>query len=698
MALRKLPHQAATDQSPSSSFSHNSLLAPLYSAQSQLWFRINLRIKQIILYIGLVLFSFWLYKPVLTGNLPYFSDEDEAHHFNRIVRMVQAGDFNPHYFLKPSLHFYLRMPIVAASFLWEVKSNRAREISDIKTKDEYGIGRYAFSASHPTIVKINRCFSLGLLAIAAGGMIYLLSHQLGRWHSVLSPWSLLLLICAPATYLYAATIAVDIVVTCFAVLTAVSTSLACRNPSVRLFLGAGLCAGLTISSKYNAAPILLTPFVAALLCSPTPLMSALTVLASSITGFCVGTPYLFAELPLFLNHIAYELWHYGVVGHEGHSAEPGLSQAWFYISWFFNTGLGVVPTLCAIIGIGYALLRGPHVLRAVAIFPTTYFIFMSLQRANFTRNMLPLLPFLVFFATTACVLFLQFAPLRKLPSRKRIALSLLLLGVVLVQPLIQTFFLRNRTLALQPDSRDLALQWLRTHVKASDDVAVQSWLQFPLSERRSLNLHHIAFQENAPDTVQLFQDGFSTLITHSQEKLPNARVIHSLPGQLKRERIVVNPALLIWQLNPEVIQQVLFSAPVLLNERASWSHISKTPCRELPEGHCWITQRLTRIEQPDSVPHDSIHLTVMSPWPQQRLRIIEGQSGIAVSDYVTISQPGEWRSIVLPTSTNTASTSQSGVWLEISDIHSPLLRGLSSDTRRLGLAVRQIEFKYTRSR
>ena len=76
----------------------------------------------------ILLLALALRLPMLGADLPYFYDEDEQHHFNRTVEMVQRGDFNPHYFRKPSLHFYLRMPFVAAGFLWTVKGGHAKEL------------------------------------------------------------------------------------------------------------------------------------------------------------------------------------------------------------------------------------------------------------------------------------------------------------------------------------------------------------------------------------------------------------------------------------------------------------------------------------------------------------------------------------------------------------------------------------------
>src|SRR3990167_1306941 len=112
-----------------------------------------------------LLLALWLRLPFVSRDLPYFAREDEAHHFNRVVNMVKSGDFNPHYFHKPSLHFYLRMPVVALSFLWNVSEGHIRSVEDIRTGDPFGLNGYAFAVSHPGIVKWNRSFSVLIILL-----------------------------------------------------------------------------------------------------------------------------------------------------------------------------------------------------------------------------------------------------------------------------------------------------------------------------------------------------------------------------------------------------------------------------------------------------------------------------------------------------------------------------------------------------
>ena len=98
----------------------------------------------------------WLRVPFITSGLPFFALEDEAHHFQRTVEMVKTGSFNPEYFNKPSLHFYLRMPVVAAAFVSAVKAGEIRRVDQMVTRSPAPRGGWAFTVSHPRILVWNR--------------------------------------------------------------------------------------------------------------------------------------------------------------------------------------------------------------------------------------------------------------------------------------------------------------------------------------------------------------------------------------------------------------------------------------------------------------------------------------------------------------------------------------------------------------
>ena len=70
---------------------------------------------------GIIAFALFLRYTEIGAGLPYIYQDDEGHHFSRLVSMVKQGSYDPHYFNKPSLHFYLRMPVVAVAYVWAVK-------------------------------------------------------------------------------------------------------------------------------------------------------------------------------------------------------------------------------------------------------------------------------------------------------------------------------------------------------------------------------------------------------------------------------------------------------------------------------------------------------------------------------------------------------------------------------------------------
>jgi hypothetical protein len=349
------------------------------------------RLNILLVALAILALAAWLRFPFINSGMPYFYDEDEGHHYNRVVNMVKSGEFNPQYFLKPSLHFYVRMPVTAFAFLSAVKDGAVRELKEVSTRDPFGLADYSFNASHPKIAKVNRALSIGfsLLTVLLTGII---AVQLG-----LSAWAAvgaaLLVGVSPALVTSSAVIGVDVIVGPL-VLASVSLALLGLHYSRRSFiLLAAIAAGLAASTKYNAAIVALVPLVAAL--SIGQIATACLVVPVVGFSFLAGTPYLLAELPLFLNHVAYEIWHYGIAGHVGNEGQPGLPQALHYLRWLRAEGVGIIPLTLSVFAIAVAV-RSKARLTALTVtfsFAVLYFAFMCSQKANFTRNMLVLIPF-----------------------------------------------------------------------------------------------------------------------------------------------------------------------------------------------------------------------------------------------------------------------------------------------------------------
>ena len=239
--------------------------------------------------------------------------------------MVQLNDYHPHYFLKPSLHFYLRMPAVAGGFLWSARAGEMRSVHEIVTTDPNVPDGIARTASHPRIVMWARSvtlpFSLLLILATAGIASRFVANR------SLAVVAAALVACAPPLIQDSEKIGVDTLMAAMCLVTAWLSLRVLERPTLGRMALAGLAAGLAVSSKYNAMPIVVVPLLACLLSgrfSPSMLTAALGLPA---VGFFAGTPYgLFYPADL-LNGMAQEIVHYGILGHDNATVEPGWPHA-----------------------------------------------------------------------------------------------------------------------------------------------------------------------------------------------------------------------------------------------------------------------------------------------------------------------------------------------------------------------------------
>ena len=221
--------------------------------------------------------------PFITSGLPFMALEDEAHHFQRTVQMVKTGSFNPEYFNKPSLHFYLRMPVVAAAFVSAVKAGEIRRVDQMVTRSPAPRGGWAFTVSHPRILVWNRAFGvvLGLLGVA---LTFALGHALtGRDATAVGAASLVAV--SPALAMDAAKVGVDtpMVVMCLLAMW-LALRLQARFTTGRL-VAAGVVAGLAFSTKYNALPIVALPMVVCVMSGRRGAGTILLALSMPVAGF-----------------------------------------------------------------------------------------------------------------------------------------------------------------------------------------------------------------------------------------------------------------------------------------------------------------------------------------------------------------------------------------------------------------------------
>ncbi len=633
----------------------------------------------------LLLVAAWVRSPYISKDLPYFYNEDEAHHFNRVVNMVKSGSFDPEYFHKPSLHFYLRMPVVATSFLFEVSKGRIRSTKEIITTSENGVGKYAFSASHPGIVKWNRAFSV-LLSVLTVLLTFILARTL-ELSPIVSFFVGAACALSPALVSESAVIGVDVVVVFLAILTTLLSVVSVQSrDGAKGLLIAAIVAGLTVSTKYNALPIILVPIVAALSTSTIGIGGAVVAFVVSIISFFIGSPFIFKHLPLFLDQFAYEIWHYKIAGHEGNSGTPGFSQFLFFINWFVKNALGWGVVILAALGVLCSFKMHKKAAATILVFPIIYLIFMSSQKANFTRNMLVMIPYLsILFGIT-----LHWAQERS----KILFLFLGILGIGFIIPPYVSGVLSPADASTE--SRIEVIEKIKS--EHLSNIAVSQDLQ----------IAKISMIENKLEEVPSLTDasaarlrGFDYLITATADATKNYPVSFTLGSQEKGARIVHDPKLFVVSLSKDLLTSDQKRA------MAESKDISEVPlsakddlfvCSTASEPYCWLQTRISKVSIPDII-HDhffggingfsTIEIELMTPWKENLPLFASFRDFLADVALPPLKEVNKFEKIVVKLPYQELKD-EKGFFLTLPKLSSPESEGLSTDQRRLGVAIKSI--------
>jgi hypothetical protein len=236
----------------------------------------------------------------------------------------------------------------------------------------------------------------------------------------------------------------------------------------RNYLLAGFLAGLAVATKYNNALILL-PLVLAHLFGRPPrqwvsFKLPLAFLAAG-AGFFVGAPFVVFHLPQFFTDLAAIINHYQNIGHPGYESNNNWLQ---YISFILADNL--VVTWLGLAGVLLALVRHTRCDLVLLSFPLLTYLQLSSYKVNFSRNLMPVIPFLVIFAALALVvglgwLWQKLGPkLASLPMSKHahhLALGLVVL-VAVAGPALTIW--QYNSYNAQPTNRARATSWIEANL------------------------------------------------------------------------------------------------------------------------------------------------------------------------------------------------------------------------------------------
>ena len=633
-----------------------------------------------------VLIGLWLRAPRIGEGMPYFYHPDEANHFYRTVRMLQTNDYHPYYFLKPTLCFYIRMPAIAGGFLWSAREGEITRIEQIIRRDENDPNGILWTASHPRIVMwaraVGTVFSL-LMILATYGITR---------RVVASPWpavlAALLVACTPFVITESSRIAVDTLMAAFCLLSVWLSLRVMENPTASRAALAGLAAGLAVTSKYNALPIVAAPLLACVLSGRCNLRAVTAVLGVSVVGFLIGTPYALLAVSDFLNGMAQEIVHYGIHGHGSSTVEPGWPHAQRYLGWMMRSGGGVALTAAGIAGAGVMLATRWRVALVVLVFPAGFLTLMLSQRVAAFSNMLVTPAF--FAIGAACLVQLLFQYRARLPRAAGLALAPACVVVLAAQPTLGA--LEDRREALAPETRHLASAWLLEQAEPAPETAMALELRLPQTNYRAPGVSP-STTDRLTDPVQLFLEGYDRVVVGpefddangSQEARALMQVHRVFEGTPYAQPIPRNPQVTVFEL-----------PPLLANTRPVRARVESEPRYEAAEGV--VRSRVARLPLNPSVAAAAasvagtrggggdvtLTLDLTTPWASQSCHLeLPGWQSPDLCAGLVPNQPA-MRSVEVPAE---ALAGQDHVWIVVSHVRRDFESGLGGESQRIGLEV-----------
>lgn len=362
---------------------------------------------------------------------------------------IGTGDFNPHFFNYPSLHFYLLTAIYGLYFGIGYLCGIFANIEDFQ---------FHFFLDPSTFFLLGRICS----AVLGTGSIFWI-YLIGR-HLASAQVGLLSAFFLSVAFLHVREshfLTVDIPATFYMLLACVLALRYVTSARLPYLVLSALILGLAASTKYNLALFGIGILVAAVLTrggsEKTLFPWKYCVLAGIFMGggFLIGSPFTLLDFPTFWRDLTYERQHFAT----GHGLD--LGRGWIYhLSFTLPHGLGWPLLLVGLTGCFFLAQKrqGWVILSGVLLY---YFIAGS-GKTVFVRYMLPLIPLLCASAALA---------VEELRRRWLKKWTFLLIGFLVLPPAHASY--AHSYLLAQEDTRLQAGKWIKQHLPSGTHIAVQ---------------------------------------------------------------------------------------------------------------------------------------------------------------------------------------------------------------------------------
>ncbi len=400
----------------------------------------------------------------INAGIPYAVSTDEPQIMSRVLRMMQTGDFNPHFFDYPSLYLYAQLAVACIRFVLGASAGLWSSVTQVTDANFYLWGRVVTAA----------------LGTATVYMVYLIGSRWGARHALLAAGLMAVL---PNHVRESHFVLTDVPMTFFTTLSFLLTLRALEKQTLGAFAWAGATAGLAAATKYYGGLILVAPLLAAYFASDGPrprLHLALMSAGAAAACFLLAAPYTVLDLPGFLN---------GFGGLAGALRSPGSSgeAGWVTYLKHLNIGLSMGANGWQVTGYGamlllaggliYSIVRsvtGPGRPRFIllVVFPALYFVLVSDRQLIFARYLMPLFPFVAIIIAIAIVSGATLLRRFNIPRAARTALIVALTVVAVLPPLVSS--VAWDVVHGRPSTYTLAYKWILANVPDRAGVIIET--------------------------------------------------------------------------------------------------------------------------------------------------------------------------------------------------------------------------------
>ncbi len=402
----------------------------------------------------------------IAWGLPYLFHPDEYQVVQVYLMMVKNHSLSPHFFGYPGFPLYINALFYAIYYLFQRLMGVFQGPGDIAFPQIVNLGTGVIA--DPNIYLIGRLLSI-IFGVGTIFLSYLCAKEISK-----KPYVGLLAAAftafSNANVVQSRLILPNIYVAFFTI-TAIWASVRLRNTGrMTDYLLAGLAVGLTASSKYNGAVVILSVVVAHFLRTGFKGWKDKKIYFSFLAAglvFLITNFFIFLDFNLFLEH-------FRVVSNSYIAGWPGFAD--LPVLWYTTYLLRMegIVAIAALVGILWAVWKRQFDLLIPGSFVLVNFGILCLMKFYNEHTLLPLLPAFQVIAAVLLGILIE-KGISLFANHKTFGRAAVIVGTaaIVAYPLWQTVI--NNSATLQVNSRTTAQIWIDKNIPPGSRIAIERY-------------------------------------------------------------------------------------------------------------------------------------------------------------------------------------------------------------------------------